>query len=138
LPVKFVTLGCELTFETAAKHDKPVLLHPARTTSLTDYATEDKSKYEIWWTFGWPYEASATMARMVFSGPLDRLPDLNEGPGRDWLGALTSDEDHANLLKSLKKRPRDHFDDFYADSATFGSRSATVCGLDFSGENLPC
>jgi predicted TIM-barrel fold metal-dependent hydrolase len=33
----------------------------------------------------------------------------------------------------MKKRPLDYFKDFYADSATFGSRSATICGLDFYG-----
>ncbi len=136
-------------FETAAKHGKPVLLHPARTAVMPDYATEKKSLYEIWWTFGWPYETSAAMARMVFSGMLDRLPELKVmahhlgamvpyfegrvGPGWDQLGARTSDEDYASLLKSLKKRPLDYFKDFYADSATFGSRSAMVCGLDFYG-----
>ena len=35
---------------------------------------------------------------------------------------------------SLKKRPLDYFkSDFYADSAVFGSRAATICGLDFYG-----
>jgi uncharacterized protein len=136
-------------FECAAKHDKPVLLHPARTATLPDYATEGKSKFEIWWTFGWPYETSAAMARLVFSGLLDRLPELKVlahhlgamvpyfegrvGPGWDQLGARTSDEDYGSLLKSLKKRPLDYFKDFYADSATFGSRPATVCGLEFYG-----
>ena len=37
-------------------------------------------------------------------------------------------------MKSLKKRPLDYFKgDFYEDSAVFGSRAATVCGLDFYG-----
>ena len=32
------------------------------------------------------------------------------------------------------KRPLDYFkQDFYADSAVFGSRAATVCGLEFYG-----
>jgi aminocarboxymuconate-semialdehyde decarboxylase len=35
------------------------------------------------------------------------------------------------VLKRLKKRPFDYFKDFYADTAVFGSRAATVCGLDF-------
>jgi len=136
-------------FETITQHRRPVLLHPARGAGRPDYATESQSKFEIWWTFGWPYETSAAMARMVFSRMLDRLPDLKVvahhlgamvpyfegrvGPGWDQLGARTSDEDYAALLTSLKKRPLDYFKDFYADSATFGSRPATVCGLDFYG-----
>ncbi|HZS63621.1 MAG TPA: amidohydrolase family protein [Xanthobacteraceae bacterium] len=134
-------------FEIAAQYDKPVLLHPSRGADMPDYKTESKSKYEIWWTFGWPYETSVAMARMVFSGMMDRLPKLKVlahhmgamvpyfegrvGPGWDQLGKRTSDEDLTLVLKRLKKRPFDYFKDFYADTAVFGSRAATICGLDF-------
>jgi predicted TIM-barrel fold metal-dependent hydrolase len=33
----------------------------------------------------------------------------------------------------LKRRPFEYFKDFYADTAVFGSRAATVCGLEFYG-----
>jgi aminocarboxymuconate-semialdehyde decarboxylase len=136
-------------FEMAERHDKPILLHPARGADLPDYRSEDRSRYEIWWTFGWPYETSAAMARLVFSGIMDRLPNLKVvahhlgamvpyfegrvGPGWDQLGARTSDEDLGAVLKRLKRRPLDYFKDFYADTAVFGSRAATVCGLEFYG-----
>lgn len=136
-------------FEVAARHKKPIFLHPVRTASMPDYATESKSKYEIWWAFGWPYETSAAMARLVFSGIIDRLPDLKVvahhlgalvpylsgrvGPGWDQLGNRTTDEDYKALLHSLKRRPLDYFKDFYADTAVFGSRAATLCGLEFYG-----
>ena len=137
-------------FEVAQQFDKLVLLHPSRgAADLADYKTETKSLYEIWWTFGWPYETSAAMARLVFSGMLDRLPKLKVlahhlgamvpffegrvGPGWDQLGKRTSDEDYSVVLQGLKKRPFDYFKDFYADTAVFGSRPATVCGLDFYG-----
>jgi predicted TIM-barrel fold metal-dependent hydrolase len=133
----------------AAKHQKPILLHPIRGAEMPDYRSEERSKYEIWWTFGWPYETSAAMARIVFSGLLDWLPGLEivthhlgamvpyfegrVGPGWDQLGARTSDEDLGAVLKRLKKRPLDYFRDFYADTAVFGSRAATICGLEFFG-----
>ena len=63
-------------FERLAAYDLPVLLHPARGADMPDYACESRSRYEIWWTFGWPYETSAAMARLAFSGLFDRLPDL--------------------------------------------------------------
>ena len=138
-------------FEVCAKRNKPILIHPARAADMTDYKNEDKSKYEIWWTFGWPYETSAAMARIVFSGMLDKLPELKivahhlgamvpyfegrVGPGWDQLGKRTSDEDYSIVLKNLKKRPFDYFKDFYADTATFGSRPATECGLAFYGQD---
>ena len=57
------------------RFDLPVWLHPYRGADVTDYATESKSLFEIWWTFGWPYETSVAMARLVFSGIFDRHPD---------------------------------------------------------------
>jgi predicted TIM-barrel fold metal-dependent hydrolase len=136
-------------FEAMAAYDLPILLHPARGASFPDYLGEEKSKYEIWWTFGRPYETSVAMARLVFSGLFDRLPNLKivahhmggmipyfegrVGHGWDQLGTRTSDEDYGALLKALKKRPLDYFKMFYADTALFGAYSATRCGLDFFG-----
>jgi predicted TIM-barrel fold metal-dependent hydrolase len=132
-----------------ARHDKPIWMHPARPPSFSDYASETKSKYEIWWTFGWPYETSAAMARMVFSGMFDRLPNLRVvthhcgamvpffegrvGYGWDELGSRTADEDYGALLKKMAKRPVDYFRQFYADTAVLGSRSAIQCGFSFFG-----
>jgi uncharacterized protein len=127
---------------------KPIWMHPARDANHPDYVDEKKSLYEIWWTFGWSYETAAAMARLVFSRTLDKYPNLKIvvhhfggivpmvegriGPGWDQLGARTSDEDYGPLRKSMRKRPLDYFkQDFYADSAVFGSRPATVCGLEF-------
>jgi aminocarboxymuconate-semialdehyde decarboxylase len=136
-------------FQTADRLRCPVLLHPARGAGFADYPGEPKSKYEIWWTFGWPYETSVAMQRLVFSRLFDRLPGIRivahhlgamipyfegrVGYGLDQFGTRTADEDYAGLLKSLHKRPYDYFKMFWADSAVFGSRAATVCGLNFFG-----
>lgn len=53
------------------------------------------------------------------------------GPGMDQLGSRTTDEDLTLVLKRLKRRPLEYFKDFYADTATFGSRGAMICGLEF-------
>ncbi len=135
-------------FETMNRLNKPIWLHPARAANFPDYLSETKSKYEIWWTFGWSYETAAAMARLVFSKIMDKYPNLKIithhfggivpmlegriGPGWDQLGARTSDEDLGAVLKSLKKRPLDYFKHhFYADTAVFGGEPATRCGLDF-------
>jgi predicted TIM-barrel fold metal-dependent hydrolase len=135
-------------WETMNQLGKPVWLHPARAANFPDYLTEQKSKYEIWWTFGWSYETAAAMARLVFSGIMDNYPDLKIithhfggvvpmlegriGPGWDQLGARTSDEDLGAILKQLKKRPLDYFKHaFYADTAVFGGEPATHAGLAF-------
>jgi len=136
-------------FDLMAKLDRPIWMHPARGADFPDYKSEPKSHYEIWWTFGWPYETSVAMAHLVFSGLFDRHPDIKiithhmggmipyfegrVGPGWDQLGARTSDEDYTLLLKQLKKRPLDYFHLFFADTALFGAREATICGLKFLG-----
>ena len=136
-------------FEAMAKYDLPIWMHPFRGPEFPDYQTEDRSQFEIWWTFGWPYDTSVAMARLVFAGYFDRFPNLKiiahhmgamipyfegrVGPGWDQLGSRTSDIDYTAVLKSLKKRPLDYFKMFYADTALFGAYEATVCGLRFFG-----
>lgn len=139
-------------FETAVnKYDLPIWMHPARGANMPDYASEKKSKYETWWTFGWPYETSAAMTRMVFSGFFDKLPNMKVithhmggmipffdgriGPGLDQLGSRTSDENYEGLLKRMAKRPIDYFKMFYADTALAGGRAGIRCGLEFFGAN---
>jgi uncharacterized protein len=136
-------------FEEAARRDVPIWMHPARGADFPDYRSEGKSQYEIWWTFGWPYETSAAMARIVFSGLYHRFPKLKiithhmggmvpffagrVGYGWDQLGSRTSDMDYKELLSWMNKRPVDYFKSFYADTALFGAGSATQCGFDFFG-----
>ncbi|MBW2064170.1 MAG: amidohydrolase family protein [Deltaproteobacteria bacterium] len=136
-------------FQRMAEHDLPIWVHPARGANFPDYLTEKKSKYEIWWTFGWPYETSVMMARLVFGGYFDQFPNLKiithhmggmvpyfegrVGPGWDQLGARTSDEDYSKILEQLKRPHLEYFKMFFADTALFGSLSATKCGMDFFG-----
>jgi predicted TIM-barrel fold metal-dependent hydrolase len=136
-------------FDMMAELDRPIWLHPVRGADFSDYQREPKSRYEIWWAFGWPYETSVAMAHLVFSGLFDRHPNIKiithhmggivpylegkVGAGFDYLGTRTTDEDYKSLLKKLQRRPIDYFRMFYADTALFGARAATLCGLDFFG-----
>jgi len=138
-------------FEYMANAGKVVWMHPARSADFPDYLTEKRSEYEIWWTFGWPYETSAAMARMVFSRLFDKFPKLKVlthhaggmvpyfegrvGPGWDQMGARTSDRDLAAVRKALRRPHLAYFKDFYADTATFGSRKAIEHAIEFFGED---
>jgi Amidohydrolase len=42
----------------------PIWLHPVRGAEVPDYISEQKSLYEIWWTFGWSYETATAMIRL--------------------------------------------------------------------------
>jgi aminocarboxymuconate-semialdehyde decarboxylase len=138
-------------FDYMASTGKPVWLHPARGANFPDYLSENQSEYEIWWTFGWPYETSAAMARLVFSGHFDRYPGLKiithhaggmvpffegrVGAGWDQMGARTTDRDLAAVRKALKRPHLEYFKDFYADTASFGSRKAIEHAIEFFGDD---
>jgi len=134
-------------------YDLPIWMHPTRPHTHSDYKSEDKSKFDIWWVFGWPYETSAAMARMVFSGFFDRWPNLKiithhlgamvpflearVGLGLDQLGRREGAEpDYLKIVEAMKakgRRPVDYFRMFYGDTAINGSLPGTKCGLDFFG-----
>jgi aminocarboxymuconate-semialdehyde decarboxylase len=136
-------------FARMAEAGLPIWLHPIRSAAFPDYATEAASKLEMWWVFGWPYETSVAMARIVFAGYFDRFPGIRIiahhmgamvpyfagriGPGLDQLGARTDDQDLSVYAKRLKHRPFDYFKMFYVDTALFGAPHAVRCGLEFFG-----
>jgi predicted TIM-barrel fold metal-dependent hydrolase len=138
-------------FEKLHELDYPVWIHPTRAASTPDYTSEERSKYDLWWAFGWPYETSNFMGRIVFSGMFDKLPNLKiithhlgamvpyfemrAGPGLDQLGTRSDDPEDNAVLGRLKKRPYDYFRMFYGDTAVFGSIPATECGLAFFGSD---
>ena len=86
-------------YEIIEKSGRPILLHPIRTREMADYRTETVSKYEINSVIGWPFETGAALARLVFSGIMDKFPGpkghhpsprrhhpVFRGPGRAQLG----------------------------------------------------
>ncbi|MCR0985622.1 amidohydrolase family protein [Roseomonas populi] len=136
-------------FAAMAGHDLPIWLHPARTSAMADYASEERSRFEMWWCFGWPYETSVAMSRLVFSGLFDRHPGLKVithhgggmipqfdgrvGAGMEVLGSRTPEEDLSGVLPGLRRPHLDYFRGFYADTAMFGSGTGLPASLAFFG-----
>jgi predicted TIM-barrel fold metal-dependent hydrolase len=139
----------EPIFAAMEKYDLPIWLHPARTAAMKDYASEQVSRLEMWWLFGWPYETSVAMSRLALSGLFDRHPkikiithhlggmipyfDKRIEDGMMQLGTRTQTEDYSGLLDSLKRPLIDYFHMFYADTALFGDSCGLACGLNFFG-----
>ena len=136
-------------FDAMAEYDLPIWMHPARGADMADYKGEKRGRYEMWWCFGWPYETSIAMTRLVYCGIFDRHPDLKiithhmggmipyfdgrVGPGMDVLGARTTDEDITGILPALKKPHAEYFKNFYADTAMFGATLGIECGMKYFG-----
>ena len=137
----------EPIFARMAALGRPIWLHPMRPPTHADYATEDISKFDIWWGFGWAYETSAAMARLAFSGIFERHPDLKiichhwgayapHADGRmdqHWQHGITISPDAEPIWQNKTRSLRETFKMFYGDTAMFGGQAASQCGLEFFG-----
>ena len=139
----------EAIFARMAELRLPIWLHPTRTPAVAEYVDEPRSYYDMWWAFGWPFETSVAMGRIVFGGMFDRYPDLTiithhmgamvpyfegrVGPGLDDLGQRSDDPTDSEALGKLKKSPGEYFRMFYGDTALFGAAGAMRCGLEYFG-----
>jgi uncharacterized protein len=135
-------------FRRMAEHDLPVWVHPMRGPQFVDYASEQASENEIWFSFGWPYETTACMTRLIFSGIFDELPGLKiithhmggmipYFAGRIKLGfrqIFFGAPEHNPVAEEcgLKKPPIEYFKMLYADTA-LGEDAPTRCGHAFFG-----
>jgi uncharacterized protein len=137
-------------FDLLAERDLPVWVHPVRGPNHPDYASEGASEHEIWFTFGWPYETSACMARLVYSGLFDRnpgqkviahhmggmIPFFASKIALGFEQIFDGDADRNPLAERAglqKAQPLDYFRMLYADTALNGSAASTACGYAFFG-----
>lgn len=134
-------------FAHMARHDLPIWVHPMRSAQFPDYASETASENEIWFSFGWPYETTACMTRLIYSGLLDELPTLKivshhmGGMIPFFAGKIdigfrqiffgTPERNPAAEEAGLRKPPRRYYEMLYADTALNGEVAATRCGHAF-------
>ena len=131
-------------FQTIADLDVPVLLHPARARTHSDYSTEPESRFLIWQVFGWPYETTAAMMRLVFSGIMQDHPNLKVLAHHTgamvpfFYGRMQSmfdmfaDEFAIQSENRLTQPPLEYFRRFYGDMGAFSSGAVNVA-RDFLG-----
>ena len=128
-------------YEKMEKYDLPIFIHPMRMGP--DYKTEKTSKYMIGAIFGWPYETTAAMTRLVFSGVLEKYPNLKivthhaGGMIPYYADRLVEFMDQSEMRfhekRQLTKAPIHYFKKFYADTAIYGNTPALMCAYAFFG-----
>lgn len=119
-------------FSMMAQLDYPIWLHPARSGNQADYVDEEHSKYWIWQVFGWPYETTAAMTRLVFSGLFDRHPGIKiiTHHAGAMVPFFEKRIEHAygvggvpeirQAASRLQRQPHEYFRLFYNDTALMG------------------
>jgi aminocarboxymuconate-semialdehyde decarboxylase len=134
-------------YELMAGFDLPIWIHPVRSSNQADYATETISYHQIFSIFGWPYDTTTAMTRLVFAGIFEKFPTIkfithhcggmipyfadrivvHYNNGLERLGQ--------KFFPGLTKHPIEYFRMFYNDTALNGNPSALKCGYDFFGED---
>jgi uncharacterized protein len=124
-----------------------VWLHPFRTPA-TPGSPPDTAPFRLWQVFGWTFDTTITISRLIFAGIYDRHPDLkliaHHGSGLiphfsgrvEMMPAFAELDPSGSLgqaLGRMKKRPIDYFRMLYVDTAMFGGQHAVRCVVDFFG-----
>ena len=131
-------------FEKMVELDRPIYLHPMRESTVGDYPGEEMSKYRVWTNIGWPYATGLAMTRLVYSGLMERFPQLRVithhcgGIIPFVIGRLDWSYDFNEMRMGyrdvyLKDKPIQYFRQFYYDTAVNGNTSALQCGLSLAG-----
>ena len=132
-------------YEKMSQYDLPILIHPMRDISYPDYRTLQASKFRLFSMLGWPYETSVAMTHIVFSGILEKYPNLKfvthhcGGMIPYYAERIRRFQDVAEMrrgarhMQGLTKAPIDCYKMFYNDTAIYGNTSGLMCAYDFCG-----
>jgi aminocarboxymuconate-semialdehyde decarboxylase len=132
-------------FEKMSRYDLPIYIHPHRATNFSDYQSETEAKFDTNSVFGWIYDTTIAMTRLIFSGILEKYPDLKIVTHH--CGAMVpyleqriiqhydkyEKEYRRQYLKGLTKPPIEYYKMFYADTAIHGNPLALMCARGFYG-----
>jgi predicted TIM-barrel fold metal-dependent hydrolase len=132
-------------YEMMAGFDLPIWIHPMRRSLVPDFPTEDQSYNQIFSIFGWPYDTTVAMTRLVFAGIFEKFPDIKFiihhcGAMVPYFAERIVDHYNNGLERlgaehfpGLTKHPIDYYRMFYADTALNGNTPALMCAYDFYG-----
>jgi predicted TIM-barrel fold metal-dependent hydrolase len=135
-------------YERMAKYGLPVWVHPV---SWPHY--EWSFDYDLIKIFGWPYDTTLAISRLVFSGVLERNPNLKlvvhhlggmvpyyaerlrgfvDDPIKTKPPGVAREKDSSQGA-GLKLHPIEYFKKMYADTVANGSVGALECAYRFYG-----
>jgi len=132
-------------FEMMAGYNLPIWIHPTMGVTDTDYRSEKGSKYQVASLFGWPYETTLAMNRLVFGGILERWPNLkvithHGGAMVPYLEQrIIGFHDQSEMTMRTKdnvgltRAPIEYYKMCYADTAIYGNALGLMLTRAFFG-----
>lgn len=137
-------------YEKMVGYDLPIWLHPHPwgKQENPDYVNRKRETFFILErTFGWPYETSLAMGRLVFGGVMEKYPDLKiithhcggqvpfleQRIEKFYENVDTKEKVKTREKLSPHKTVLDYLRMFYTDTALYGNAPALMCGYAFYG-----
>jgi len=123
-------------YEKVVEHDLPILLHP---THFESYPLVDMEKgWRMMHTFGWPFDTTQAVWRMIFGGVIDRFPTMkivthHLGGMVPYFSRRIEQNFNKFLKDKLPKHISEYWGNFYGDTALDGTATAFPCGYAFFG-----
>ncbi len=123
----------------------PIYLHPTGPAGHNDRSYE--AEYDLIHNFGWPFETTLALSRLVFSGIMERYPSLkiishHLGGGIPFFWGRTNEtydpggepEGEMQIVSQTLPKPLiEYFSLFYYDTAIGGSSAAIRCAYEVFG-----
>lgn len=135
----------EPLFAAMADLDAGVWLHPFRTPA-TPGTPPETAPFLLWQAFGWVFDTTITISRLIFAGIYDRHPGLkliaHHGGGLiphfsgriGMISTMTAaDPTLKETLDTLRRPLLDYLRMLYVDTAMFGAPHALRSVVDFFG-----
>jgi len=123
-------------YEKLIEHDLPLFIHPVHWKS---YPLVDMDQgWRMMHVFGWPFDTTQAVWRLIFGGVLDRFPDLKVVTHH--LGGMLPyfsqriEVNYDMFLSDKLPRPiTEYWGNIYGDTAMDGTHEAFPCGYAFFG-----
>jgi aminocarboxymuconate-semialdehyde decarboxylase len=123
-------------YEKLAEHDLPLLIHPTHweSYSLVDMDTA----WRMMHVFGWPFDTTQAVWRLIFGGVIDRYPSLkvvthHMGAMLPYFVRRIESTFNLHLKDKLPRHISQYWSNIYGDTAVDGTVAAYPCGYAFFG-----
>ncbi len=126
-------------YERMSEYNLPIWIHPTKHNSVPDYTSESTSRYALYHAYGWPYETSIAMGRLVCSGIVMKYPGLkfithHAGGMIPFFAGRISQINPSYNQEILNKEEikqmnstTEQLKTFYNDTALYGNTPALMC-----------
>jgi aminocarboxymuconate-semialdehyde decarboxylase len=123
-------------YEICVEHDLPILIHGTHweASKLMDM----DNSWRFMHVFGWDYDSTMALWRMIFGGVMDRFPAIkivthHLGNYFPFFKRRIEQNVKKFLADKIPRPIEDYYQNIYADTAVDGTLGAFPCGYAFFG-----